>query len=217
MPIITNALDAIKDIEDGSILMFGGFMACGTPPSIIDALITKGVKNLTVICNDTGFIDIGVGKLICQHRVAKLFASHIGTNPETGRQINSGELDAVLIPQGTLVERIRTAGAGLGGFLTPTGLGTIAEEEKSILIVEGKRYILELPLRADFALLHAKTADKAGNLIYHGTMSSFNPVMALAADKVIAEVDEIIENGFLNPDNIHTPGILVDYLVKGGN
>lgn len=215
MPKITNALQATQGIKDGATLMFGGFMAVGTPPGLIDALIEKGVRDLTVICNDTGFIDIGVGKLICQHRVLKLFASHVGTNPETGRQMNTGELNATLMPQGTLAERIRAGGAGLGGILTPTGIGTVVEEGKTIIEIDRKHYLLELPLRAEYALLHAKVADRAGNLMFHGTMRNFNPLMALAADTVIAEVDEIIEDGFLNPDYIHIPGILVDFLVKG--
>lgn len=217
MPIITNSLHATEAIADGATIMFGGFMAVGTPPTLVDALVSKGVKNLTVICNDTGFIDRGVGKLICQHRVSKLFASHVGTNPETGRQMNAGEIDATLMPQGTLVERIRAGGSGLGGFLTATGIGTMVENDKTIIEVNGQPYLLELPLRAEFALLHAQVADQAGNLIFHGSMRNFNPIMALAADTVIVEADEIVEKGYLDPDRIHTPGILVDYLVKRRN
>jgi len=215
MPVITSVEKAIEGIRDGSILMLGGFGAVGTPPTIIDALMDKGVRNLTIISNDTGFIDVGIGKLICDHRVKKLFASHVGTNPETGRQINAGTLEANLMPQGTLVERIRAGGAGLGGFLTQTGLGTIIAEGKQIITINSINYLLELPLRAEYALLHAQLADKAGNLLYHGTMRNFNPIMALAADTVIAEVDEILEDGYLNPDYVHTPGILLDFLVKG--
>lgn len=216
MPIITKALQATEAIKDGASLMFGGFMAVGTPPTLVEALLRRGVKDLTVICNDSGFMDQGTGKLVCEHRVARLIASHIGTNPETGRQMVAGEMEVTLIPQGSLAEKIRAGGAGLGGILTPTGLGTVVEEGKDIIEVEGREYLLELPLRADFALLHAKIADRAGNLIFHGTMRTFNTVMAMAADTVIAEADEIIEDAYLNPDAIHIPGILVDILVKKG-
>lgn len=211
---ITDAAEAVKDIKDGVVLMFGGFMAVGTPEGLVDAIVDKGIGNLTVICNDTGFPDIGVGKLIRARRIARLYASHIGTNPETGQQMNAGEIDVILMPQGTLAERIRAGGAGLGGVLSPTGIGTIVENGKQVLTIDNKSYLLELPLRANYALLHARVADKAGNLQYHGTMRNFNPLMALAADIVIAEVDEILQDSYLNPDDIHTPGILVDYLVK---
>lgn len=215
MPQITDAATALEQISDGATIMFGGFMAVGTPENLVDTLIDKGTRDLTVICNDTGFIGVGVGKLVGDHRVSKLLASHIGTNPETGRQLNSGEIKEVtLMPQGTLAERIRAGGFGLGGILTPTGLGTVVEKDKTIVEVDGIPYLLELPIKADFALLHAKVADKAGNLIYHGTMYNFNIVMAMAAKTVIAQVDEILEDGYLDPDQIHTPGILVDYLVK---
>lgn len=215
MPKISNAANAIQQITDGSSLMIGGFMAVGTPENLVDTLINQGISDLTVICNDTGFIGIGIGKLIVEHRISRLIASHIGTNPETGRQMNSGEIKNVqLVPQGTLIECIRAAGYGLGGVLTPTGLGTVVEENKTVVEVAGKPYLLELPIKADFALLHARAGDRAGNLMYHGTMVNFNTQMAMAADTVIAEVDEILEDGYLDPDHIHTPGILVDYLVK---
>lgn len=215
MPKITDAATAIKQISDGATLMIGGFMAVGTPENLVDTLIEQGTGDLTVICNDTGFIGVGIGKLVVNHRISQLLASHIGTNAETGRQMNSGEIKKVtLMPQGTLAERIRAAGYGLGGILTPTGLGTVVEEDKTIVEVEGVPYLLELPIKADFALLHAKVGDKAGNLMYHGTMYNFNPIMAMAAKTVIAEVDEILEDSYLDPDHIHTPGIVVDYLVK---
>ncbi len=194
--------------------MIGGFMAVGTPENLVDTLIEQGTGDLTVICNDTGFIGIGIGKLIVDHRITELMASHIGTNPETGRQMNAGEIKVTLMPQGTLAERIRAGGYGLGGVLTPTGFGTVVEEGKKTIEIEGVPYLLELPIKADYALLHAKVGDKAGNLMYHGTMYNFNPVMAMAANTVIAEVDEILEDSFLPPDSIHTPGIVVDYLVK---
>lgn len=215
MPLITDAATAIKLITDGATVMIGGFMAVGTPENLVDTLIEQGTDQLTVICNDTGFVGVGIGKLIVNHRIARLIASHIGTNAETGRQMNSGEIKEVtLMPQGTLAERIRAAGYGLGGILTPTGLGTVVEKGKTIMELGGISYLLELPIKADFALLHAKIGDKAGNLMYHGTMYNFNPIMAMAADTVIAEVDEILEDEYLDPDQIHTPGILVDYLVK---
>ena len=215
MPEITDAATAVQQIENGATVMIGGFMAVGTPENLVDALIEQGSNDLTVICNDTGFVGVGIGKLVVNHRISQLIASHIGTNPETGRQMNSGEIKKViLMPQGTLAERIRAAGYGLGGVLTPTGLGTVVEEGKSIIEVEGVPYLLELPIKADFALLHAQVGDKAGILMYHGTMYNFNPIMAMAAQTVIAEVDEILEDSYLDPDHIHTPGILVDYLVK---
>ncbi|HEX3012315.1 MAG TPA: CoA transferase subunit A [Syntrophomonadaceae bacterium] len=215
MPKITNAAAAIRQIGNGATVMIGGFMAVGTPENLMDTLIEQGTEELVVICNDTGFIGVGIGKLVVNHRISQLFASHIGTNPETGRQMNSGEIKKVtLMPQGTLAERIRAAGCGLGGVLTPTGMGTVVEEGKTIIEVNGIPYLLELPIKADFALLHAKIGDKAGNLMYHGTMYNFNPIMAMAAETVIAEVDEILEDSYLDPDHIHTPGILVDYLVK---
>ncbi|HPF44202.1 MAG TPA: CoA transferase subunit A [Syntrophomonadaceae bacterium] len=214
MPKITDAATAIKQIKNGDTVMIGGFMAVGTPENLVDTLIEQGTGDLTVICNDTGFIGIGIGKLIVDHRITELMASHIGTNPETGRQMNAGEIKVTLMPQGTLAERIRAGGYGLGGVLTPTGFGTVVEEGKKTIEIEGVPYLLELPIKADYALLHAKVGDKAGNLMYHGTMYNFNPVMAMAANTVIAEVDEILEDSFLPPDSIHTPGIVVDYLVK---
>ncbi len=214
MAAITDAATAVRQIKNGATVMIGGFMAVGTPENLVDALIEQGTTDLKVICNDTGFPNVGVGKLVVNHRISQLMASHIGTNPETGRQMNSGEIKVTLIPQGTLAERIRAGGYGLGGVLTPTGLGTVVEEDKPIIEVEGVPYLLELPIKADFALLHAQIADKAGNLMYHGTMRNFNPIMAMAAKTVIAEVDTILEDGYLDPDHVHTPGILVDYLVK---
>lgn len=214
MPRVIEAWDAADMIQPGSTVMIGGFMAAGTPESLMDALVERGVDQLTVITNDSGFKGIGVGKLICEHRIKKLIASHIGTNPETGRQMNENETQVTLLPQGTLVEKIRAGGAGLGGTLTPTGIGTVVAEGKTIIEVDGREYLLEKPLRADFALIFAHQADQAGNLTYHGSAQNFNPVMALAADVVIAEVEELIEDGYLHPDRVVTPGILVDFLVK---
>ncbi len=191
-------------------VMIGGFMGVGAPTSLIGALVKKNVQGLTLITSDTATPDTGVGPLIMNKQVEKIIASHIGTNSETGRQMIAGETAVELVPQGTLAERIRAGGAGLGGILTPTGIGTVVEEGKEKLLVAGKEYLLELPLRADFALLKAYKADKAGNLVYRQSARNFNPIMALAADMVIAEVEEIVEVGGLEPDEVMTPGILVD-------
>ncbi len=216
--IITPAA-AADLVKDGDTVMFGGFMGCGTPHSIVDALLEKGVKDLTIICNDAGLTDYGVGRLVVSKQIKKTIASHIGLNPEAGKQMNSGEMEIDLIPQGTLAERIRAAGSGLGGFLTPTGVGTTVAEGKQVITVDCREYLLEKPLRADIALLKAHKADKAGNLIYRRSTRNFNPLMAMAAGLVIAEVDEIVEIGQMDPDTVHTPGIFVKYLVlsqKGG-
>ena len=208
--------DALEKVNDGMTVMIGGFLGVGTPEAIVDGLVEKGVKDLTVIANDTAFPDKGIGKLIIKKQIKKLIASHIGTNPETGRQMNEGETEVELVPQGTLAESIRAGGAGLGGFLTPVGIGTIVEQGKKKLEVNGKEYLLELPLKADVALLKAK-ADRAGNLIYSKSARNFNPMMATAADFVIAEVDEIVEIGEIDPDAVMTPGIYVDMIVRGIN
>ena len=200
--------------HDGQTLMIGGFIACGTPEIFIDALIEKGVKNLTLINNDTGVPDRGVGRLIVSKQISKIIVSHVGTNKETGRQINAGEIEYELVPQGTLAERIRTAGAGLGGFLTPTGVGTIVEEGKQKINVNGRDFLLELPLKADIALLQAWKADNSGNLVYRLSAQNFNPLMAMAADLVIVAAEEIVEVGELDPDAVVTPGPLVDIIVQ---
>ncbi|MDD2965163.1 MAG: CoA transferase subunit A [Bacteroidales bacterium] len=205
---------AVDKIEDGMTLMIGGFMVCGSPTAIIQALVEKGVKNLTVICNDTGFPDRGIGLLIANHQVKKIVVSHIGTNPLTIDQMNKGELEVEFSPQGTLAERVRAGGAGLGGILTPTGLGTQVQEGKQIITSQGRQYLLETPLRADVALIKGSVADESGNLVYKGTTQNFNPLMATAADLVIAEVDHLVETGRLVPESINTPNIFVDYLVE---
>ena len=199
-------------IKENATLAIGGFLGVGTPEALVSLIVEKEVKNLTVIGNDTSFQDKGIGRLIVNRLVKKVIVSHIGTNPETGRQMNQGELEVELIPQGTLAERLRCGGAGLGGVLTPTGLGTIAAEDKTILEVDGKNYLLEKPLRAEVALIKANKADKAGNLICRRTSKNFNPVMAMAADTVIAEVDLIVDAGELDPDEVTVPGIFVDYI-----
>lgn len=206
--------DAIAKVKDGMTVMVGGFLAAGSPISILDALAESGVKDLTLICNDTAYPDVAHGKLITNKQVKKVIVSHVGTNPNTGAQMNSGELQVEFCPQGTLAERIRAAGAGLGGVLTTTGLGTIVAEGKETVKVDGKEYLLEKPLRADVALIGATVADEIGNLVYVGTTKNFNPLMAAAADVVIAEAEKIVKVGDLAPETVHTPAIFVDYLVE---
>lgn len=206
--------DAIAKVKDGMTVMVGGFLAAGSPISILDALAESGVKDLTLICNDTAYPDVAHGKLITNKQVKKVIVSHVGTNPNTGAQMNSGELQVEFCPQGTLAERIRAAGAGLGGVLTTTGLGTIVAEGKETVKIDGKEYLLEKPLRADVALIGATVADESGNLIYVGTTKNFNPLMAAAADVVIAEAEKIVKVGDLAPETVHTPAIFVDYLVE---
>lgn len=207
--------EALAAVKDGATVMVGGFLGVGSPAALIDGLVEKKVKDLTLICNDTATPEIGVGKFVINRQLKKAIVSHIGTNPETGRQMMAGELDVSLTPQGTLAEQIRAGGAGLGGVLTPTGVGTVVAEGKEVLTVGGRQYLLELPLRADIALLKAYKADKAGNLVLRRSARNFNPVMAMAADLVIAEVEELVEVGTIDPDEVMIPGVLVDYIVKG--
>jgi 3-oxoacid coA-transferase, A subunit len=206
--------EAVSKVKDGMTIMVGGFLANGTPNKIVDALAKSGVKNLTLICNDTAYPDKGVGQLIANKQVKKLFVSHIGTNPHTSEQMNSGELEIEFCPQGSLAERVRAGGCGLGGILTQTGMGTIVAEGKQIVNVDGKDYLLEKPLRADIALVGASLGDKAGNLVYRGTSQNFNPLMASAADLVIAEINELVEVGEIAAENVKTPSIMVDFIVK---
>jgi len=195
-------------------LMVAGFMGGGSPLQILDLLSQTQIKDLVLICNDTAFPDKAHGKLIANGQVRKLITSHIGTNPVTVDQMNAGKLEVEFVPQGTLAECIRAAGAGLGGVLTPTGLGTRVETGKQKITIDGKDYLLEKPIRADIALLSAAIGDKSGNLIYKGTSQNMNPLMATAADVVIAEVGELVEIGALVPETIHTPSIFVTYIVN---
>ncbi|WP_019227826.1 CoA transferase subunit A [Sedimentibacter sp. B4] len=208
--------EAVNMIQDGMTIMVGGFLGCRNPYVLVDALVAKGVKDITLIANDTSFPEVGIGKLIVNKQVKKLIASHIGTNKETGNQMNSGELEVELVPQGTLAERIRAAGAGLGGILTPTGLGTVVAEGKDIITVDGREFLLEKPLKADIALIVGAKVDKKGNVRYKKATRNFNPLMATAANIVIVEADEIVEVGEIDPDDVMTPGIFVNYIV-GGN
>ncbi len=206
---------AAAKVKSGMTVMIGGFLANGSPHRIIECLLQSNVRDLTLIASDSAFPDKGLGRLIANKQVKKLITSHAGTNPLVAEQMNAGTLEVEFVPQGTLVECIRAAGAGLGGVLTPTGLGTMVEKGKQKITVDGKEYLLEKPVRADMALLSASLGDASGNLIYKGTSQNTNPLMATAADIVIAEVGELVETGSLSPEQVHTPGIFVDYMVKG--
>ncbi len=207
---------AVDLIEDGMTIMVGGFLGCGNPHRLIDKLVEKGTKDLTLICNDSSFPDFGVGKLIVNKQIKKLIASHVGTNPETGRQMNAGEMEVILVPQGTLAEQVRAGGAGLGGFLTPTGVGTVVEEGKQKIEIKGIEYLLELPLKADVALIAGEAVDTYGNIVYFGATRNFNELMATAADIVIVEAEEVKQVGELDANDVVTPGIFVTYIVNGG-
>lgn len=224
------AAQAADLVKDGMTVMVGGFMDNGTPEAIIDALVESGVKNLTVICNDAGWgrkkdketgewkgSARGVGKLIQNHQVKKIYATHVGLNPEFGAMYFAGDIELELVPQGTLAERIRCGGAGLGGFYTPTGVGTEVAEGKESKVINGVEYLLELPLHADVALIGGHVADKSGNVRYIGSERNFNPMMATAADTVIVGVSDIVEAGEIGPEYVETPGIFVDYIVGGAN
>ena len=203
----------VAKIPDGASLMIGGFMGVGTPERLIDELVRQGKRDLTVIANDTAMPGRGIGKLITAKLARKVIASHIGLNPETQQKMLAGEMEVELVPQGTLIERIRAAGYGLGGILTPTGVGTVVEQGKRKLEVDGREYLLETPLAADFALVEAFLADYLGNLTYALTARNFNPVIAMAAKTVIVDAEQIVPVGIISPDHVMTPAPLVDYLV----
>lgn len=205
--------DAVAKIPDGASLMIGGFMAVGTPERLIDELVRQGKRNLTVIANDTAMPGKGIGKLLSAGLISRVIASHIGLNPETQQQMIAGKIAVDLVPQGTLIERIRAGGFGLGGILTPTGVGTVVEEGKRRIELDGKDYLLETALRADFALVHSFLADYLGNLSYALTARNFNPVVAMAADTVIVTAEHIVPVGVIAPDHVVTPAPVVDYLV----
>ncbi|MBZ8139926.1 acetate CoA-transferase subunit alpha [Rubrivivax gelatinosus] len=208
------AWDAVGALfRDGMSIMYGGFMGIGTPSGIVQAMCAADLHDLVLIGNDSGVPIPGIAPLITQRRVRRLVASHIGTNPETGKQMLAGELEVELVPQGTLAERIRCGGAGLGGVLTPTGVGTVVEQGKQRLTLDGRDYLLERPLRADIAIIKARRADTQGNLVYERAARNFNPLIALAADLVLVEADEIVEAGSIDPDLVMTPGVLVDHIV----
>ena len=207
-----SAQDAAKLIPDNATVMIGGFLRCGSPKRVIDAMIERKTSGLTLIANDTGFPDSDRGKLIVNKMVKKAIVTHIGTNPETGKQLNNAEIEVELVPMGTLVEKIRAAGAGLGGFLTPTGVGTIIETGKQAIELNGKKYLLETPLKADFAIVYATKVDRFGNAFLEGTTRNFNTVMATAADTVFIEADELSETP-LDPNLITIAGIFAEDIV----
>lgn len=201
-------------VHNGMSIMVGGFLSNGSPENLITALLESNVTNLTVICNDGGYEDRGVGRLITKGRVSTLIASHIGTNPAVGRLMQENKLKVILVPQGTLAEQIRAGGAGLGGILTPTGMNTVVAEGKRIITIQNQDYLLEEPIKADLALLGGAIADEFGNLRYRGTMRNFNPIMAMACETVIAEVSEVVP--MLDPEMVITPYPFVDYILVGG-
>ncbi|MFK4392207.1 acyl CoA:acetate/3-ketoacid CoA transferase subunit alpha [Bacillus sp. AFS026049] len=211
--------EALEYISDGCTLMYGGFGGVGTPPTLIQGILAKGVKELTLIGNDTGFPDIGIGRLVTAERAKKVIASHIGSNPNAGKLMTEGKLQVEFSPQGTLAERIRAGGVGLGGIFVDVGIGTIAEEGKDKIVIEGKEYLVETALTAEVSIVHAKKADSLGNLVYDKTACNFNPLVAMAGAFTIAEVEEIVPAGELDPECIATPGIYVDMVIptKGVN
>jgi len=212
--VITKS-DFVAKIKSGDRIMIGGFMNVGTPEGIIDALLETDVKDLTIICNDAGLPGVGVGKLIDAGKVKKLIASHIGLNPIAGQKMAVEEMEVELRPQGTLAEQIRAGGAGLGGFLTQTGIGTLVQDGKQLIQVDGVDYLLEKALKADFAFILGHKVDKKGNTVYNKTIRNFNPLMATACETVVVEARTIVEIGELDSDHIVTPHIFVDYIIKG--
>jgi acetate CoA/acetoacetate CoA-transferase alpha subunit len=214
MKTAIKAAQAAELSPDGAVLLIGGFMGVGSPHRLIDALVARGARDLTVVANDTAMPGKGIGKLVTCGAVARVIASHIGLNPETQSRMAAGEIEVELVPQGTLVERIRAAGVGLGGVLTATGLGTPVEDGKRVIEIDGRRFLLEKPIRGDFALIAARQADYVGNLEYTLTAHNFNPIMALAADTVIAEPEHIVPVGVIPPDAVKTPGVLIDHVLE---
>ena len=213
--VVQSADEAVHDIPDNATIMMGGFGLCGIPENCIDALLRKGVKGLTFISNNAGVDDFGIGRLLQTRQVKKMIASYVGENAEFERQLLSGELEVELIPQGTLAERIRAGGAGIPGFYTKTGVGTLIAEGKEHKEFNGETYILETGLVADLSIVKAWKGDTEGNLIYRKTARNFNPMMATAGKVTVAEVEELVPVGSLDPDQIHTPGIFVDRIIKG--
>ncbi len=212
-----SAQEAVERVKDGDTVMIGGFLAGGHPEHLVNALLkTNSSSDLTIVSNDTGTPELSIYQLVKSGRVKRIFASYIGSNPETGRLLMTGEAQVQLFPQGTLAEKIRAGGAGLGGVLTPVGLGTVIEEGKRKLEIDQKEYLLEMPLKANVALIKANKADETGNLIINGSSRNFNMVMATAADYVIAEVDEYVKTGEIDPNHVNVPGIFVDAVVKVG-
>jgi 3-oxoacid CoA-transferase subunit A len=213
--VLDSADEAVARIFDGATIMCGGFGVCGNPENLLLALHRRGTRNLTVISNNAGIDDFGLGRLLKARQIRKMIASYVGENREFERQFLAGELDVDLVPQGTFSERIRAGGAGIGGFFTPTGYNTVVAEGKETRIIDGRLYVLEMPLRADFALVRAHRGDRLGNLVYRKTARNFNPMMATAAECTIAEVEHLVEPGEILPDAVHTPGIFVRHILRG--
>jgi 3-oxoacid CoA-transferase subunit A len=213
--VVASADEAVADIRDGATIMVSGFGLCGNPENLIAALHRKGVKDLTLVSNNCGTTELGLGVLLQARQIRKIVASYVGENKEFERQYLSGEIEVELVPQGTLAERIRAGGAGIGGFYTPTGVGTKVAEGKETRVIAGRSYLLELPILADFALVHAWKADTWGNLVYRKTTRNFGPMMCAAAKVTIAEAPNVVAAGELDPDQVHTPGIYVKRVVKG--
>jgi 3-oxoacid CoA-transferase subunit A len=215
--VLPSAAEAVAMIDDGATIMMGGFGLCGIPENLIAALLARGARNLTVVSNNAGVDDFGIGVLLKARQVRKMIATYVGENKEFERQFLTGELEVELVPQGTFAERIRAGGAGIGGFFTPTGYGTLVAEGKETRTIDGKTFVLERPLTADFAFVKAWKGDRAGNLVYRRTARNFNPVMATAARVTIAEVEHLVEPGEIDPDHVITPGIFVRHILQGQN
>jgi 3-oxoacid CoA-transferase subunit A len=215
--VLASAEEAVERIPDGATIMMGGFGLCGIPETLIAALKARGTSGLTVISNNAGVDDFGIGVLLRAHQVRKMIATYVGENKEFERQFLSRELEVELVPQGTFAERIRAGGAGIAGFFTPTGYGTLVSEGKETRVIDGKPYVLESPLKADFAFVKAWRGDRSGNLVYRKTARNFNPVMATAAAVTIAEVEDLVEPGELDPDQVVTPGIFVRHILQGAH
>lgn len=215
--VLESAEEAVARIPDGATIMMGGFGLCGIPEHLIEALRVRGTRDLTVISNNAGIDDFGIGRLLRARQIRKMIASYVGENKEFERQVIAGEIEVELIPQGTLAERIRAGGAGIGGFFTPTGYGTIVAEGKETRVIDGKPYVFEKPLHADFAFVKAWRGDRKGNLIYRRTARNFNPMMATAAAVTIAEVEELVDPGALDANAVVTPGIFVRHILRGAS
>lgn len=207
--------EAVQHIKSGDKIMVGGFLKCGTPQLVIQEILKSDIKDLTLIANDTCFVDSGRGLLVSNGKLKKVIASHIGTNAETGRRMNEGSLEVELVPQGTLAERIHAGGAGLGGVLTPTGIGTLVEDGKKKVTIDGKDYLLEKPIFADVALIYGSKVDPLGNISFHGTTRNFNTIMSMAAKTVIVEAETYLDEP-MNPDDVVISGIFIDYIIKKG-
>ena len=213
--VLASAAEAAERIPDGATIMMGGFGLCGIPETLIDAIRARGTKGLTVISNNAGVDDFGIGVLLRARQVRKMIATYVGENKEFERQFLTGELEVELVPQGTFAERIRAGGAGIGGFFTPTGYGTLVAEGKETRVIDGTPHVFEQPLKADFAFVKAWQGDRTGNLVYRKTARNFNPLMATAAAVTIAEVEQLVDPGQIDPDHVVTPGIFVQYILQG--